>query len=71
MPGKTGKRSPHGAILDKIKALEMKSNDGAAPLQQHHAVPRYWASTLTTLHSKKKGSRYSWANVFDAFCFPL
>lgn len=40
-------------VLDTFKAAEKKSNDVVAYLQNTHAVPRYWARTLTTLYLKK------------------
>lgn len=42
--------------LEAFGAGEKKSNDIVAFLQEKHAVPRYWARTLTTLFSKKSGS---------------
>jgi len=43
-------------VLDKFRAAEKKSNDSVAHLQDEHAVPRYWARTLTT-HYLKKAAR--------------
>ncbi|MFT3909055.1 MAG: DUF4287 domain-containing protein [Ferruginibacter sp.] len=52
---KTGKKIAEWIkILDKFKAVEKKSNDVVAYLQQEHAVPRYWARTLTTHYLKSK-----------------
>jgi hypothetical protein len=52
---KTGKKlSDWVKILDKFKAAEKKSNDTVAHLQNDHAVPRYWARTLTTYYLKQK-----------------
>jgi hypothetical protein len=54
---KTGKKIAEWIkILDGIKALTMKSNDVVAHLQKQYEVPRYWARTLTTLYTKKKGT---------------
>lgn len=38
--------------LKDFKAEEKKSNDVVVFLQETHAVPRYWARTLTTLYLK-------------------
>lgn len=52
---KTGKNiSAWIEILDNYKAVEKKSNDVVAYLQNHYNVPRYWARTLTTLYLKQK-----------------
>ena len=52
---KTGKKiSEWVIILDKFKAIDKKSNDVVAYLQQEHNVPRYWARTLTTLYQKQE-----------------
>lgn len=40
--------------LTKFNAKDKKSNDAVAFLQEIHAVPRYWARTLTALFSKKE-----------------
>jgi hypothetical protein len=40
--------------LTKFSAKDKKSNEAVAFLQETHAVPRYWARTLTTLFSKKE-----------------
>lgn len=42
--------------LEEFGAGEKKSNEVVAFLQETHAVPRYWARTLTTLFSKKSNS---------------
>jgi hypothetical protein len=39
-------------ILDNYNAIGKKSNDVVAFLQKEHAVPRYWARTLTTRYLK-------------------
>lgn len=39
--------------LTKFKAGEKKSGEVVAFLQETHAVPRYWARTLTTNYLKK------------------
>lgn len=53
---KTGKNiSGWIAILESLKAEEMKSNEVVAHLQNNYEVPRYWARTLTTLYLKQKG----------------
>jgi hypothetical protein len=39
-------------ILDDFKAVEKKSNESVALLQNEYNVPRYWARTLTTLYLK-------------------
>lgn len=41
-------------ILDKFDALNKKSNDAVALLQNAYGVPRYWARTLTTHYLKSK-----------------
>lgn len=41
-------------ILEEFQAAEKKSNEVVAFLQETHAVPRYWARTLTTHYLKKK-----------------
>lgn len=52
---KTGKKIAEWmAILDKFKAADKKSNEVVAFLQAEHAVPRYWARTLTTRYMKEK-----------------
>ncbi|WP_343631454.1 DUF4287 domain-containing protein [Fluviicola sp.] len=38
--------------LKDFKAEEKKSNEVVAFLQEMHAVPRYWARTLTTHYLK-------------------
>ncbi|HET6163378.1 MAG TPA: hypothetical protein VFG37_06890 [Planctomycetota bacterium] len=40
---------------DRFDAAKRKSNDFVAHLQDDHAVPRYWARTLTTRHLTSKG----------------
>ncbi len=53
---KTGKKlADWMSILDTFKAVEKRSNEVVAHLQQEHNVPRYWARTLTTHYLKKKG----------------
>lgn len=39
--------------LKNFNAGEKKSNEVVAFLQENHAVPRYWARTLTTHFLKK------------------
>ena len=52
---KTGKKiAEWTTILDKFKAADKKSNEVVAFLQTEHAVPRYWARTLTTRYLKEK-----------------
>lgn len=52
---KTGKKIAEWIeVLDKFKAVEKKSNDVVAYLQNDFKVPRYWARTLTTLYLKQK-----------------
>jgi DNA-binding transcriptional ArsR family regulator len=52
---KSGKKAAEWIkILDKFKAAEKKSNDVVAFLQNDHAVPRYWARTITTMYLKQK-----------------
>lgn len=52
---KTGKPIKHWMkILDKFIAADKKSSESVAHLQNDHAVPRYWARTLTTRYLKKK-----------------
>lgn len=52
---KTGKKIAEWmTILDKFKAADKKSNEVVAFLQTEHAVPRYWARTLTTRYLKEK-----------------
>lgn len=51
---KTGKSLAEWTkILDQFKAAGKKSNDVVSFLQQEHAVPRYWARTLTTRYLKE------------------
>ena len=51
---KTGKPLAHWKnVLDKFGAAAKKSNDVVAHLQNDHAVPRYWARTLTTRYLKE------------------
>ncbi len=53
---KTGKELAEWmTILDSFNAAHRKSNEVVAMLQNDHAVPRYWARTLTTHYLKKKG----------------
>nr|WP_294859464.1 DUF4287 domain-containing protein [uncultured Fluviicola sp.] len=42
--------------LKDFNAAEKKSNELVAFLQETHAVPRYWARTLTTLFLKSTGN---------------
>ena len=42
-------------ILEAFNAADKKSNEVVAMLQTEHAVPRYWARTLTTHYLKKEG----------------
>lgn len=50
---KTGKSLAHWMkLLAKFGAGSKKSNDAVAFLQREHAVPRYWARTLTTRYLK-------------------
>jgi Domain of unknown function (DUF4287) len=52
---KTGKKiAEWKKILDAFKAADKKSNEVVAFLQNEHAVPRYWARTLTTNYLKSK-----------------
>ncbi len=52
---KTGKKiAEWKKILDAYKAADRKSNDVVAYLQNEHAIPRYWARTLTTNYLKGK-----------------
>lgn len=54
---KTGK--PIAFWLETLKdfnAHEKKSNEVVAFLQETHAVPRYWARTLTTYYLKNTGN---------------
>lgn len=52
---KTGKKiADWVSILDGFKAVDKKSNDVVAYLQQDFEVPRYWARTLTTYYLKSK-----------------
>ncbi len=54
----TGKPIAHWIkVLDKLKAVDNKSGDVVAHLQNDHGVPRYWARTLTTLYLKQKGAK--------------
>jgi len=39
--------------LKDFNAADKKSNESVAFLQETHAVPRYWARTLTTLFLKE------------------
>ncbi|TSJ44814.1 DUF4287 domain-containing protein [Fluviicola chungangensis] len=41
--------------LKEFHAADKKSNEVVAFLQEMHAVPRYWARTLTTLFLKNNG----------------
>lgn len=41
--------------LENFKAVEKKSTETVAFLQESHAVPRYWARTLTTHFLKQAG----------------
>ncbi len=53
---KTGNGIAHWMqILDAFDAANKKSNEVVAMLQTEHAVPRYWARTLTTHYLKKEG----------------
>ncbi len=55
---KTGKPIAHWVqLLDGFNAAEKKSNEVVAMLQTEHAVPRYWARTITTHYLKKKDSK--------------
>ena len=50
---KTGKPLAHWTtVLNSFEAADKKSNDVVAHLQNDHAVPRYWARTLTTRYQK-------------------
>ncbi|MNU52238.1 hypothetical protein D3C71_412450 [compost metagenome] len=54
---KTGK--PIAFWMETLKdfnASEKKSNEVVAFLQEVHAVPRYWARTLTTRYLKNTGN---------------
>lgn len=53
---KTGHPLAHWReVLDGAGAGALKSNDIVAVLQGQHAVPRYWARTLTTWYQKTAG----------------
>ncbi len=53
---KTGKPLAHWRkVLDEFGAKDKKSNDTVGHLQNTHAVPRYWARTLTTWYAKQQG----------------
>jgi hypothetical protein len=52
---KTGNTILHWMdVLSVFQATQKKSNEAVAYLQEKHAIPRYWARTLTTLYFKKK-----------------
>ena len=42
-------------LLTRFKTEEKKSNEVVAMLQEKHAVPRYWARTITTAYLKQTG----------------
>lgn len=42
------------SILDAFHAAGKKSNEVVTFLQTDHAVPRYWARTLTTRYLKER-----------------
>lgn len=53
---KTGKPLAHwDRVLGRFDAGTKKSNDVVKHLQSDHAVPRYWARTLTTRYLKNMG----------------
>ncbi len=53
---KTGKPLAYWRkVLDEFGAKDKKSNDTVGHLQNTHAVPRYWARTLTTWYAKQQG----------------
>ncbi len=53
---KTGKSLAHWMkLLAQLDAAKKKSNDVVAFLVKDHAVPRYWARTLTTRFLKEHG----------------
>jgi hypothetical protein len=50
---KSGKPLAHWTrVLAKFEARKKKSGEVVAFLQKEHAVPRYWARTLTTRYLK-------------------
>jgi hypothetical protein len=52
---KTGKPLAYWRkVLTSFGAMEKKSNDVVAHLQNEHDVPRYWARTLTTWYLKQQ-----------------
>ncbi len=52
---KTGKPLAYWKkVLDGYGAAKKKSNDVVAYLQNEHALPRYWARTLTTRYLKNE-----------------
>jgi hypothetical protein len=53
---KTGKSLAHWTkVLKKFGAECKKPADAVAHMQGEHAVPRYWARTLTTRYLKQQG----------------
>ena len=53
---KTGKPLAYwDKVLARFDAAAKKSNDAVSHLQKDHAVPRYWARTLTTRYLKQHG----------------
>ena len=55
---KTGKNIAHWIkVMDAFGAIDKKSNEVVAMLQNDHAVPRYWARTLTTHYLKKSDTK--------------
>jgi hypothetical protein len=52
---KTGQPLAHWKrVLDAFGAATKRSSDVVAHLQEEHAVPRYWARTLTTSYLKAR-----------------
>jgi Domain of unknown function (DUF4287) len=52
---KTGRPIEHWmAVLKKFGAETKKSAEAVSHLQNEHAVPRYWARTLTTGYLKNR-----------------
>jgi hypothetical protein len=53
---KTGQPLKHWMkLLKSFGAEKKKSTEAVAFLQEDHAVPRYWARTLTTRYLKDAG----------------
>jgi Domain of unknown function (DUF4287) len=55
---KTGEPTAHWInVLNAFGASTKKSVEAVKHLQTVHGVPRYWARTLVTLHSKRSAER--------------